>query len=316
MATHEEALAIATERGFTWERTLSHSRAALGAYTLGDMTRAREHLRAAFAAPETHRWAYVQRSFTGLAVAVATGDEELLALSFDEDVPRIAFESADAYSIGHTAAAYHAYFRRAEREEDADRLLNQAIERLPSPDCGWGLIEAVAEYGSPEQIERADALLAKFPKTHPLASAYRALFDARIALRRGDRADCERRAGEAQAFFEHNEWLFMAARAAELGGRLGDAKSRYSAMGAGAEARRLTGLRARPGRPRGGYESSQQRRRIVELIATGATNRTIAEHLGVSSRTVKYRISELYAAEGVGSRDELLAVIRSGKIAT
>ncbi len=145
---------------------------------------------------------------------------------------------------------------------------------------------------------------------------YRALFDARIALRRGDRADCERRAGEAQAFFEHNEWLFMAARAAELGGRLGDAKSRYSAMGASAEARRLTGLRARPGRPRGGYESSQQRRRIVELIATGATNRTIAEHLGVSSRTVKYRISELYAAEGVGSRDELLAVIRSGKIAT
>jgi DNA-binding CsgD family transcriptional regulator/tetratricopeptide (TPR) repeat protein len=316
MATHEEALAIATERGFTWERTLSHSRAALGAYTLGDMTRAREHLRAAFAAPETHRWAYVQRSFTGLAVAVATGDEELLALSFDEDVPRIAFESADAYTIGYTAAAYHAYFRRAEREEDADRLLNQAIERLPSPDCGWGLIEAVAEYGSPEQIERANALLAKFPKTHPLASAYRALFDARIALRRGDRADCERRAGEAQAFFEHNEWLFMAARAAELGGRLGDAKSRYSAMGAGAEARRLTGLRARPGRPRGGYESSQQRRRIVELIATGATNRTIAEHLGVSSRTVKYRISELYAAEGVGSRDELLAVIRSGKIAT
>ena len=50
------------------------------------MTRAREHLRAAFAAPETHRWAYVQRSFTGLAVAVATGDEELLTLSFDEDV--------------------------------------------------------------------------------------------------------------------------------------------------------------------------------------------------------------------------------------
>ena len=31
MATHEEALAIATDRGFTWERTLSHSRAALGA---------------------------------------------------------------------------------------------------------------------------------------------------------------------------------------------------------------------------------------------------------------------------------------------
>ena len=76
MSTHEEALAIATERGFTWERTLPH-RARAGAYTLGDMTRAREHLRAAFAAPETHRWAYVQRSFTGLAVAVATGDDEL-----------------------------------------------------------------------------------------------------------------------------------------------------------------------------------------------------------------------------------------------
>jgi tetratricopeptide (TPR) repeat protein len=316
MATHEEALALATEQGLTWERTLALSRAALGAYTLGDMTRAREYLRVAFAEPEQHRWAYVQRSFTGLAVAVATGDDELLALAFDEKVPDIVFASADAYTIGYAAAAYHAYFRRAEREEDADRLLQRAIDRLPSPDCGWPLIEAVAEYGTPEQIDRAHALLAMFPKTHPLAAAYRALFDARIALRRGDRADCERRAGEAQAFFEHNEWLFMAARSAELGGRLSDAKSRYVAMGAAAEARRLTGQRARPGRPRGGYESSQQRRRIVELIATGATNRTIAEHLGVSSRTVKYRISELYAAEGVASRDELLAIIRSGRIAT
>jgi tetratricopeptide (TPR) repeat protein/DNA-binding CsgD family transcriptional regulator len=316
MAAHEEALAIVDEQGYTWERTLSLSRSALCAYLIGDMTRAREFLRAAFAAPEPHRWAYVQRSFTGLAVAVAAGDDELLAMAFDEAVPEIAFGSADAYTIGYTAGAYHAYYRRAEREEDADRLLSRAIDLLPSPDCGWGLIQAAAEYGTPEQIERANALLAMFPKTHPLAAAYRALFDARIALRRGDRADCERRAGEAQAFFEHNEWLFMAARAAELGGRLGDAKSRYAAMGAAAEARRLTGLRARPGRPRGGYESSQQRRRIVELIATGATNRTIAEHLGVSSRTVKYRISELYAAEGVASRDELLAVIRSGKIAT
>jgi tetratricopeptide (TPR) repeat protein/DNA-binding CsgD family transcriptional regulator len=316
MIAHEEALALANARGLTWERTLSLSRAALGAYTLGDMTRAREYLRLAFESPEPHRWAYVQRSFTGLAVAVATGDEELLALAFDESVPSSIFESADAYTIGHAAAAYHAYFRRVERDEDAENLLRRAFERLPSPDCGWGLIEAAAEYGTPDQIVRADALLSTFPKTHPLAAAYRALFDARVALRRGDRSDCERRAGEAQAFFEHNEWLFMAARAAELGGRLGDAKNRYAAMGATAETRRLTGLRARPGRPRGGYESTQQRRRIVELIATGATNRTIAEHLGVSSRTVKYRISELYAAEGVASREEFLAVIRSGRLVT
>jgi DNA-binding NarL/FixJ family response regulator len=316
MAAYAEALTVATERGFTWESTITHSRSALGAYTLGDMTRAREHLRAAFTVRETPRWPYVQRSLAGLTVAVATGDEELLALAFDEAVPEIAFASADAYTIGHMAAAYHAYYRRAGREADADALLTRAIDRLPSPDCGWGLIDAAGEHGTPEQIERANALLAMFPKTHPLASAYRALFDARIALRRGDRAGCERRAGEAQAFFEHHEWLLMAARAAELGGRLGDAKSRYAAMGAAAEARRLTGLRARPGRPRGGYESSQQRRKIVELIATGATNRIIAEHLGVSSRTVKYRISELYAAEGVASRDELLAVIRSGRIPT
>jgi len=316
MAAYAEALAVATERGFTWERTMSLSRSALGAYTLGDMARAREYLRAAFAQPEPHRWAYVQRSLAGLTVAVAMGDEELLAMSFDETVPEIAFGSADAYTIGWMAAPYHAYYRRAGREEDADSLLTRGIERLPSPDCGWGLIDAVAEYGTTEQIERASALLSMFPKTHPLAGAYRALFDARIALRRGDRSACERRAGEAQAFFEHNEWLFMAARCAELGGRLGDAKGRYAAMGATAEARRLTGQRARPGRPRGGYESTQQRRRIVELIATGATNRIIAEHLGVSSRTVKYRISELYAAEGVASRDELLAVIRSGRLPT
>ncbi|HTX59912.1 MAG TPA: helix-turn-helix domain-containing protein [Verrucomicrobiae bacterium] len=312
-AALDEALQVAEDESLTWERTFTLARAAFVAFTLGDMRRARTLIGEAFAATEPHRWAYVQRSMVGVAIGLATGDGALLSMAFDEDVPRYAFESADAYTIGYTAAAYHAYFRRAGREDAADDLLHRALDRLPSPDCGWWLVEAAAEYGNDSEVERTERLIAMFPKNHPLASAYRALFEARIAVRRGDRSRGELRAGEAQALFEQCEWLFMAARAAEYAGRLGDAKSRYSAMGATAEASRLAGQRARPGRPRSGYESTRQRREIVELIAKGATNRVIAERLGVSPRTVKYRISELYADEGVASRDELLASIRSGR---
>ncbi len=310
LAVLDDAIAVAAELELTWELTLSLSRAALAAYLFGALDKARGLIGRAFEREEPHRWAYVQRSLTGVAIADAMDDAELLARAFDERVPGIAEAGADEYSAGFVASVYHAHFRRVGRNEDADALLARALMRLPSPDCGWTLLDAAARYGDPDQVRQALDLLERFPRSHPVALAFRSLIQARVAARAGERARAELRAGEAESQFESCEWAILAARSAELAGRLADAKNRYASMGAAGELARLLHQRARPGRPRNGYESQQQRQTIVEMIARGATNRMIADRLGVSSRTVKYRISELYAERGVSSRAEFLHALR------
>ncbi len=309
-----DAVGIARDLNLSWEIPLTLSRAAYIEFLMGRMTRACELVVEALRSDAQQRWMYVMRSAVGLMIGLACGDKALQRRAFDEHVPAYAFGSADAYSIGPVAAAYHAYYRSIARDDVAAQILHRGVTRLPSPDCGWQLLQSVALHGDARDVAKANRLLATFPDRHPVAAAHRLLFESVAASRNAERARAERLAGEAQSAFEQCTWMFSAARCAEIAGRIGEARRRYTSMGAQAEAARLTGVRARPGRPRRGYESSRQRQEILRMIAGGATNLAIADRLGISPRTVKYRISELYAASGVVSRRELLALIDAGTI--
>lgn len=309
-----ETLHVARALNLSWEVPLTLSRAAYIAFLLGRLAQARELIAETLSFDAEQRWMYVLRSAVGLMIGLATGDKALQRLAFDERVPSYAFGSADAYSIGPVAAAYHAYYCSIGRDDVAAEILHRGVTRLPSPDCGWQLLQAVALCGEARDVEKAERLVAMFPKHHPVALAHSLLFESAAAARRGERANAERLAGEAQSAFEQCGWMFAAARCVEMTGRIGEARRLYASMGAHADAARLSTARARPGRPRRGYECSRQRQEILRMIARGATNLAIADRLGVSPRTVKYRISELYAAAGVVSRRELLALIASGSI--
>ncbi len=50
---------------------------------------------------------------------------------------------------------------------------------------------------------------------------------------------------------------------------------------------------------------SRQQRKIVEAIASGCSNREIAEELRVSERTVKYHLTRIFSKFGVSGRMEL-----------
>jgi DNA-binding CsgD family transcriptional regulator len=53
-------------------------------------------------------------------------------------------------------------------------------------------------------------------------------------------------------------------------------------------------------------------REIVELVATGATNREVAAHLLLSPRTVDHHLRQVFTKLGISSRAELLASPREG----
>ncbi|OBF33004.1 LuxR family transcriptional regulator [Mycobacterium sp. ACS1612] len=95
----------------------------------------------------------------------------------------------------------------------------------------------------------------------------------------------------------------------------------YTAYGALADARRVgralrqLGVERRIGshpRPRTGWESlSESELRVVSLIAGGATNTEVAEHLRLSPHTVKTHVRNAFSKLGINSRIDLRRLLRS-----
>ena len=50
-------------------------------------------------------------------------------------------------------------------------------------------------------------------------------------------------------------------------------------------------------------------REIIDALLVAASNRTIAERLGISEQSVKNRLTGLYKKLGVGNRVELVLVL-------
>jgi DNA-binding NarL/FixJ family response regulator len=82
-------------------------------------------------------------------------------------------------------------------------------------------------------------------------------------------------------------------------------------MGLHGEVARLKRMHARRGRPRRGYHASVERREIKVLLAEGETIATIAGRLGISQRTVKARVADIYDSEGVTTRAAFLERVRA-----
>jgi DNA-binding CsgD family transcriptional regulator len=278
------------------------------ALMLGRANVAHDLIISCFEAPYEQRWMAATRSLVGIWVGLSCGDEALLSRAADVSVLENALSSTDYYTIGPASAAFVSYYLHIDRSADALVLLERAISRLQSPDCAWALFPLVATHGSDAALRRAQALLGKYPREHRVAEAFRQFFAALLAARRGNRVECEQRAGEAQLLFDDFGCELYATRCLELAGRLAEAHRRYNLMGAAGEARRISHVRGQRGRPRRSFEASRERREILRLLLSGLTSSSIADRLGVSERTIKSRVSDIYDFEGVHNRAELLAL--------
>ena len=292
----------------TWEVVLSRARAAWVALQIGRANLAHGLISSCFDAPYTQGWMTATRALVGIFVGLTCGDEELLARAADTKHLDAALSSSDYYTIGPIVAAFVAYYLHLARKADATALIELAVPLLQSPDCGWVLFPFVATYGSDAALRRSQELMAKYSPEHRVAEAHRRHFAALLAARNGNRVRSEMLAGEAQLLYEDFGCALSAARCLEVAGRLAEAFRRYDTMGAAGEAQRIRHVRGQRGRPRRSYEASRERREILRLLLSGLTSSTIADRLGVSERTIKSRVSEIYDFEGVRSRSELLAL--------
>jgi len=177
--------------------------------------------------------------------------------------------------------------------------------------------------GRPADAESVVARLEDFAARHPdfpfldcAARHARAVLDGDpdIALRAAALSSGDPRPLVRAAVLEDAGRLLPEARAAEAIPLLETALASYAAAGAERDAARVRSLlRARGIRPAAGGprsapawpELTESEFAVVSLVAQGATNREVAEHLYLSPYTVNSHLRHVFTKLGIRSRVEL-----------
>jgi DNA-binding NarL/FixJ family response regulator len=154
------------------------------------------------------------------------------------------------------------------------------------------------------------AQLAADPHAEP-ARAHLTLFDARVAVRERRRGDADRLSQQAALTFKKLGWAIEEAYARELRGNVKDAIEAFRHYGAAAEVARLTTVDQKQPRRRGETTLTTREREIAGLIATGKSNREVAEALVISERTVETHVAAVFQKFGISSRRELTALLKT-----
>ncbi|MBV8281979.1 MAG: hypothetical protein JO347_07945 [Candidatus Eremiobacteraeota bacterium] len=171
----------------------------------------------------------------------------------------------------------------------------------------------MAEHGDRDDVRRARAMLERIAKSSSVRAtpALTALFDSFESSRFADKALGEQHAVRAAELFKEIGWPMHEARALELLGRAKEAREIYAKCGATRETRRLdAALNPVNKRGRAKGDLTAREREICDLLVQGKTNKTIADQLVVSERTVESHVSSILMKMNAASRAELIAKLR------
>lgn len=304
-----EGLRAATRAG--WVNTVAHHRAvlALVASVEGDAAQAESEAGMALAAARRH----------GLAQTGSLAEWALARTDLGRGRP----DAAAARLRGLVGAEGGHFALRpllmpcfveaavlAGRAEEA-----RPVERELALWAGFGLDEGAAALsarceallaareGSAEEAGRVEGLYRRAVALHP--EGIGAFERARTQLSHGKWLRRRRRPGDARAVlrealhgFERCGAAGWAAQAREELRATGDQRSER--VGAGVEADGMVAALA-------GLTPHQAR--IARQVAAGATNREVAQSLGLSVRTVDHHLRNIFAALGVRSRVELARLV-------
>ena len=184
---------------------------------------------------------------------------------------------------------------RAQRVRDAERVVDWLDERADALPCAWPAAAAAAGRAELAQRRNDHAAADKGYRVavEHLDGGSMPLELAEVLIEQGN---VLRRDGRPR---EGRESLRRAVELAESGGGV------WLARRAGEE---LAAAGGRRRRRRNADELTPQEQRIARLAATGASDKDIASHLGVSVRTVRTHLEHVFAKLAVHSRRDLMAM--------
>jgi DNA-binding CsgD family transcriptional regulator len=299
---------INSSRLIAWQlETVAH------AYLLaGDLSRANAAYEEAIAID--HGIAAVRSWLAAIGARIGTlrGDDDMVRRSGIETLAGEALASGSDYTV---SAAVGALLLWQQARGDVDEsIVERAVARLEAVvgvpwDVHW-FAEAASRFSLPlaARARAAVAGVAALPGTRA-ARASLALLDARLAVRERRREAVDADARHALDEFKAFGWPVEEAYARALRGGVKDAVAILRRIGAGAEATRLMAIDERIPRRRGETTLTAREREIASRIASGKTNREVAEALVISERTVETHVASIFGKLGVANRRDLAALL-------
>lgn len=255
--------------------------------------------------------------------------EEGLILADRIDIPLRAVQNLTA--LGFVALSTQKFDRAREYH---DALLARQVARMgPSPHFFHNVIETLVALG---ELEQAAALLVEFEEgqqdklwggwVQAIARRCRALLassQGKMDVAIADAEDSVKRLEQTEVPFDLARSLLVLGtvhrrskhkrqaretleRAAQL---FDDLKAVLWAQRARAELGRIGGRAATR------RSLTETERRVAQLVASGHTNREVADTLFLAVKTVEWNLSRIYQKLGVRSRSELAAMLATASIA-
>lgn len=277
----------------------------------GAFADARALFEAAEQNPSNQFWVRVCRSAVGVLLGTLTDDERITQRCLDVGALDLAFLSRTAQWIGPIAAAFHEYYFSIGDDAVASDLLSRAIRAISSPDECWWLLLQVASRGGIEDTSRALEILKPYSDGFQVAVAHRQLLAGRLAYLEGRDGDGRSCFNQAAAMFSRLGWRYHYATALSLASRDDAATAEFSRIGMHVRSNDGAGLFpfANAATPRSALTA--QERDIALFVSRGATNRRIAERLGIAERSVKYHLTTIFNILGVENRAALAELVNS-----
>jgi DNA-binding CsgD family transcriptional regulator/tetratricopeptide (TPR) repeat protein len=268
-------------------------------------------------------------SLVNLAVIDALRGDEERSRARAETAIRFATDSGAAFIIGFARRVLALLDLTLGRPgEAADRLLPLSLGEGPDSDpviALWSapdLIEAAARAGRIDevtvQLDRYRAWAERSPSRARLAllarcEALAGSGDVRERFESSlEHADAQSPFQRARTELLYGEWLRREREPSEARDHLRLAAEQFRILGTvpwerRAEAElRATGETIRKRDPSTLDDLTPQERQIAGLVASGMTNRRIAEQLYLSPRTIDYHLRKVFSKLGLASRTELV----------
>ncbi len=248
--------------------------------------------------------------WTGLALT----DDAFADAAYSEDLVEVTLASGQSQNIGNIVGASADLLAERGRLTEARALLHGALQRIEHPYLCETFLFVAARCGAEHDLARIAEIAAhvRRPRGNALCAATIAMVDALIDQRHGREEQARRQAGVAAALFNTIGWKPLEAEALEIAGRGAEAAELYRVMGHMRGLRRLAAREARApanGDPGPTALLSLREREVAALVARGESNRTIAQSLGISPKTVEQHLSAAYAKLRVSSRTQLAAAL-------
>jgi DNA-binding CsgD family transcriptional regulator len=304
-----DAIAAADRYGLTFTAAKTRLAAADMAFAEGRVADAHRFVREASALQVDGAYARMQVSAVGLPIALAAEDAFLCERLDDvELLETVQTGDLQPLAISFIASEVELRMRQGDVRQ-ARRLIERTLPRVRHAALIDSALLAFARFGDAASAKRASHLLeTTADRNDPIACVRIPLTGAIAAAADGEGEVARTLATEARSRAAVAGAPLLEALACEFAGDEAAALRIYTACGALGEIRRLSGPRtARTTRTPA--DLTRRESEVAVLIADGLSNRSIAERLVVSDRTVEHHVAAIFGKLGFRSRAQLAAFI-------